>query len=480
MRMLSHVISEDEFRSIQGYYLHDAVRARVREFCGGKKFTCEYLVGFGEFLVRQGYRRPLRLTGEDGLPGLMDEGLDLFRSVWDRESTLAVWDVEYFNLDTWAGLYGDQLPYFELMEPTYRAIEGLLKGYGIPHLNDTTASGYHFISRIPFDSPVHARLEAIGAPEKSLMEKYARVPGGDNKRMRPLPERDAKGYSGIGRLMEFLCHRVIEKSHGRGPLPVMISDVATVRTPRGREGMNLDITQYADPLFMRDIRTSFSTHQKHKVYVGRVGEELARELPVYATVPRGTLSCTELLEIRRNLNRAAEYAEKVSSVIPDAARGWGKVIDDYLDSSLYAFHKEFDSVEHEPSWKWPETYWKLDLGSIPPCAAQAIRNSSWGLVTPTSIQTVCRTLMSCGWHPKHIGGLIRSHYEQPLDWGNDWSKYHAETRANFWARVYCGLIATGLDPLDDFNCVSQQEKGFCPSPWCGFNLEDRREALLTK
>lgn len=474
------VLSEDEFRSIQGYYRHDAVRARVREFCGGKTFSCEYLVGFGEFLVRQGYRRPLRLAEEDGLVGLMEDGLDLFRSVWDRASTLAVWDVEYFNLDTWAGLYGEQLEHFNLMEPSYLLIERLLDSYGIPHLNDTTASGYHFVSRIPFDSPVHARLEAVGAPERGLMEKYALVPGGDNKRKRPLPERDARGYSGIGRLMEFLCHRVIEKSGGGAPLQVKISDVATARTQRGREGLNLDITQYADPLFMRDIRTSFSTHQKHKVYVGRVGEGLARELPVYATVPRGTLSCAELLEVRRNLNRAAEYAAAVSSAIPDAARGWGRVIDDYLASRLCAFHRDFDSVEHEPPERWPETYWRLDLSALPPCAAQAIRNANWGLVTPTSIQTVCRTLMSMGWHPKHIGGLIRSYYEQPLDWGTDWSKYHAETRANFWARVYCGLISTGLDRLADFTCVSQQEKGFCPQTWCGFSLEDRKEALLAQ
>lgn len=295
----------------------------------------------------------------------MEEGLDLFRSVWDRDATLAVWDVEYFNLDTWAGLYGDQIAYFELMEPTYRLIEELLDGYGIPHLNDTTASGYHFVSRIPFSSPVHARLEAIGAPERSLMEKYAVVPGGDNKRTRPLPERDARGYSAIGRLTEFLCHRVIERSAGRGPLPVMISDVASARTPRGREGMNLDITQYADPLFMRDIRTSFSTHQKHKVYVGRIGQELARRLPVYATVPRGTLSSKELLEIRRDLDRAAEYAGAVSSAIPDAAAGWGRVIEDYLASPLYRFHRDFDAVEHEPAERWPETYWRLDLGGIP-------------------------------------------------------------------------------------------------------------------
>ncbi|MCX6357529.1 MAG: hypothetical protein NT045_06620, partial [Candidatus Aureabacteria bacterium] len=264
------------------------------------------------------------------------------------------------------------------------------------------------------------------------------------------------------------------------PLIVCISDLATAHSERGREGMNLDITQYGDPLFMRTIRTSFSTHQKHKVYVGRVGEETARELPVYITLPRGALTSEALYELRKDLRRAAEYAGTCSSLIPDGARGWNAVIDDYLSSPLSAFHARFDSIEQEPPDQWQHTYWKLDLKSLPPCAANAIRNANPGLLMPTTIQTICRVLYGRGWHPKHIGGLIRSYYEQNLNWGIDWIKYHAETRANFWARVYCGLIETGLDSLVDFNCVSHAEKGFCPSPWCGFNLRDFRDAILAK
>lgn len=472
-------MSEAEFRAIQEYYRNEAVRARIGEFCGGKQFSCEYLVGFGEGLVRRGYQRPLRVVDhQEELAGLMEEGLDLSRAVWDRQATLAVWDIEYYNLDSWTDLYRNQLAHFSLMEPTYRCIERILDGYGIPHINDTTASGYHFISLIPFSSPVHGRLEAIGTLEKSLREKYATVPGGDNKRKRPVADRDGRGYSGIGRLMEFLSHQVIVNARRHSPLAIQISDVATAHSERGREGMNLDITQYGDPLFMRTIRASFSTHQKHKVYVGRVGEEAAREIPVFATVPRGTLSPEALFEIRRDLTRAAKHASRCSSVIPDAARGWGRVIDDYCASPLYKFHREFDLIEHEPPEKWPATYWRLDLATLPPCVANPIRNANPGLLVPTSIQNVCRVLYAMGWQPKHIGGLIRSHYEQNLNWATDWSKYHADTRANFWARVYCGLIATGVDSLVDFNCVSYAEKGFCPSPWCGFNLQDSRDALL--
>ena len=475
------VVSDSERKAVRDYYRSPAVRERILDFCGGSDPSCEYWVGFGETLVRRGYLRPIRVVETwDGLQELMADALDLNRSVWDRGATLAVWDVEYFNLDTWDGLYRNQNEYFGLMEPTYRAIENLFRSYSLPHLNDSTASGYHFVSRIPFSSPVHARLERIGTLERSLLDKYAFVPGGDNKRKRAVSERDGRGYSAVGRLTEFLCHRVIEKAREKSELSITISDTARGRGPRGREGMNLDITQYGDPLFMRTIRTSFSTHQKHKVYVGKVSLETARALPFFAAVPRGRLSYRDLFEIRRDLREAARYARTAQSSVPDGAAGWGKILDDYLASPLYAFHREFDSVEIDSPHRWGETYWKTDLGALPACGAGALRNPAWGLLVPTSIQTVCRVLMSRGWHPKHIGGLIYSHYTRNHDWGIDWTKYHAETRANFWARVYCGLIATGIDTLDDFNCVSHTEKGFCPSPWCGHNLSECRDALLKR
>jgi len=478
--MLSEVFSETEFEAIRSYYRDPDVRARINEFCGGKVFSCEYMIGFGEQLRRRGYRKLLILAEQAELPELMENGLDIFRSVWDKKATLAVWDVEYFNLDTWSDLYRHQLDYFEMMEPTYTAIENVLRQYAIPHINDCTSSGYHFISEIPFSSPVHKRLEGIGHLEKSLREKYALVPGGDNKRKRPVPDRDGKAYSGIGRLIEFLCHRVIRQARGESPLEITISDAATGRSPRGREGMSLDITQYGDPLYMRDIRTSFSTHQKHKVHVKKVGLENGRALPVQATVPRNELSFFELFEIRKDLERAAEYAAQNRTAIPDAGEGWERVLEDYLASPLYSFHREFDAVEQEPPSRWPETYWKLNLDSLPPCAAKALRNAKQELIIPTNLQNICRIFFALGWHPKHIAGLIRSYYKRDLGWYTDWTKYDPQTRANFWARVYCGLLIDGLDSLKDFNCASQAEKGICPHPGCGYDLDRLRDAVYRR
>lgn len=479
--MTSNSMSNNQFEDVRKFYRDKNVRERIYEFCGGKKFSCEYLVGFGEFLARNGYFRPLRLSNQQNdIAGMMDQGLDLFRSVWDKKATLAVWDVEYFNLDTWQGLYRDQIFHFDLMEPVYQAIEDLLTEYDIPHINDSTSSGYHFISQIPFASSVHRKLERIGNPEDGLIRKYSQTRADDDKRMRSVPLRAGRGYSGIGRLHEFFCHIIIERTRKTSPLSVTISDTATGRTQRGREGMNLDITQYADPLYMRDIRTTFSTHQKHKVYLGKVSHDLSERLPVFATLPRNNLTIRELFELRKDLSQAADYAKQCVGYVPDASFGWERAITSYRRSPLFAFHRDFDRISHEPPDRWSTTYWKLDLNSLPLCAAAAIRNFTWGMLNPTSIRNLCRILFAAGWHPKHIAGLIRSYYESREGWNTDWEKYDPESRANFWSRVYCGMIVTGADNLSDFSCEAQLERGYCVKPYCGFKLEDYRGRILER
>jgi hypothetical protein len=51
-------------------------------------------------------------------------------------------------------------------------------------------------------------------------------------------------------------------------------------------------------------------------------------------------------------------------------------------------------------------------------------------------------------------------------------------RADFYTRLFAGLLAVGRDQLVDFNCVSTQEKGLCPGVPCGWDLRTLRESLL--
>ena len=471
---------DKEVEALISYYRSPAVRQRLDEYCSfstKKQLSCEYLIGFGEPLKRMGYHLPIMGVPSHRLDDLIELGLDLFRSVWDHEGTLAILDIEYFNLDSLASLYADQVKYFEMMEPTYRAITNLFNDYGIAHLNNTTPSGYHFESKIPFSTKTHKKLEEIGHLESTLKTQYTSLPEGDRKCKNRMTSHAARGYSAVGRLMEFLCHRIIEDTREYSKLPVTIADTAPGKGKFRREGMSLDITQYADNLNMRSIRLAFSSHQKQKVYVNRIGMDLARSSPIYACVPRNDLSIKELYNIRKNLDSAREYAKKVGTRIPKASRGWLKLLDDYRASPLFEFHTEFDSVHHDLRERWGITYLKLDLWRVPACVAMPLMNANPWLLIPTNLQTICRVFYAMGWHPKHIAGMIRAYYSQGPYWPLDWRKYNTETKANFWARVYCGMIAMGTDTLEDFNCASQNEKGFCPKPYCGHNLSDYRAKI---
>lgn len=446
------------------YYRHPSIRERLAQYCGGRfgdlsTFTCEHLVGSGETLKWEGYSFPIMVVDNRDMARLLEKGLDLFRAVWDKKSTLAILDIEYFNLDSLAGLYTDQLGSFRKMEPIYSTIERVLEEYHIPHVNNTTTSGYHFVSRIPFTSPVHRELEEIGYLNPTLKEKYRTPVPSDIKRQRPVPLKAGKAYSAIGRLMEFLCHRFIIESKKSSPLPVTISDIAPGANHHPREGISLDLTQYGDSLFMRTIRLSFSAHQKHKINPHRAGKEVSEATPVYMVVPRNRLSYRKVFEIRRDYKKAIEYAKEVSTVIPDASRGWGRVLEDYKDSKLYKFHQEFDRKRYLKDYDK-----RIDWESLPPCLRHILQSPCPALLVPTNILHFCRAFLCLGWHPKHIAGLIHSYYQKDYGWMIDWEKYDSVTRADFWARVYCGMIQTGVDDLEDFTCRHHQRRGFCPSP----------------
>ena len=75
------------------------------------------------------------------------------------------------------------------------------------------------------------------------------------------------------------------------------------------------------------------------------------------------------------------------------------------------------------------------------------------------------------WHPKHIAGLIRSKYERNHSWGDIWIRNDASLRADFYVRLFAGLLSDGTDQEEDLNCTSYQKKGYCWKKWCGYNLE---------
>jgi len=119
------------------------------------------------------------------------------------------------------------------------------------------------------------------------------------------------------------------------------------------------------------------------------------------------------------------------------------------------------------------------LEILPACARVILEQPNDLLLRPASIRRLVRVLLALGWHPRHVAGLITSKYARPFGW-TQFEGCDPATRADFYARVFAGLFATGRDDLVDFNCVSAQEQKTCPLSNCGFNLQQFQQSALDR
>ena len=119
----------------------------------------------------------------------------------------------------------------------------------------------------------------------------------------------------------------------------------------------------------------------------------------------------------------------------------------------------------------------LNPGEVPPCVAAPLFRPNDLLLKPEFIQHVVRHLLSRGWNAAQVAALVQQKYEADFGWGDRWTRMDPQTRAEFDVRVFAGLLATGADPLIDFNCVSAQEKRVCPRRGCPYDLRRDRDRL---
>jgi hypothetical protein len=445
--------------------------------------TTEYLVGWGARLMQE-RGRAFESVYNDGFGWLLHMGLDLFRSIWDGKSLLGVLDVEYVSKRYAGHVYLDQVGTFWKLEPFYRCLMVLFRRYGIDPLVIATGQGYHFSFRVDEGTPAYDELVAMGHVDPPLQGKYDHPV---EKMQRPVPRKVGLGYDGMGKIMEFLTHHLIRDARDyNAQLPVTVGDVV-VGNER-MESLSMDLSGYANPIFMRDIRLPFSTHHKHKVYRDQVGFDIAARTPIQVAVPRYTpcnqneLTLDELFQNRRDFHHASNYARAITTEIPEVSAGMGKLLEDYRSSDLAQFHRDFDSVEHDEPEDWWKTYDRFELEKVPPCVAHPLSHPNPLLLQPTVLQLLVRVLTGKQWwHPKHVAGLIRSKYERDYGWQVNFFKYDACTWANVWTRFYAGLLATGLDARVDQNCISHQQKGlawdgihYCVRPHCGYSLGEYR------
>jgi len=418
---------QDILKTFQDYYRTPAVRSRILEFLGGDTpaaATCEFITADG---IGQPVRTP-RIPGE--LFDRLDEGLDICRSLWDRESLIAHLDVEYVNFDFAAEAYLDPARTFLMQEPVARAILRVLQYHGIQALHVLSGRGHHFAWRIERDSEVFKILAAMG--EKAFI--------GDPAPTSPRNGRDypeiAHAFAGLGLVMEFLGRLVMELARPDSEIPVELTAVEVAPSARGREMVSIDLSEYGDPLYTRTVRVPFSAYLKPWQQLYAVGSNNISKIGPIIFVPVDGLDIRQAMVVMRDPALAARLAEKLSARITDQTFGTASLIRHYRGSALRRYHEYFYSSMHDAPERWHSTYDCAPLGDLPVEARNALMFPNDLLLKPAGIRSVTECLLSRGWHPRHIAGLIRSKFERDYGWGQQWIEYSPAMRADFYVRIF--------------------------------------------
>ena len=454
------------------YYTNKNVRARLLEFLGGRtveEATAAFITADDTSADVQYWQKPVA-----DLWRCLDEGYEVGRSLWDRESLIVDLDLEYVNFDFPAKPYVEPKLTFELQRPIAFSIEDMLLKMGINPLHFVSGRGHHFTWKIIQQSEAFGQLCTIGRLSDSLRRRYGQphpVTG------EIVSETLGSAYSGLGMVLEYFAHSVLKACQDKSAIPIQITAVETGLGQYGRETVSIDLSEYGDDLYTRSVRMPFSAYLKPDQQRYCLGDWFVDAMPALFSIPVHEMEISEAIETMRSPDRVVELAAVASAQIPDCSDSTMHMIAQYSRSELAEFHDSFYREHHDPPWTWASTYDRTPLECLPRCIGNAVAQPNELLLKPAAIQNVVRAFMSMGWSPRHIAGLIRSKYERDYGWGDKWYRYDATSRADFYVRLFAGQIVTGVDALIDFNCQSNQEKKYCPETQCGHNLADLRADL---
>lgn len=281
-------------------------------------------------------------------------------------------------------------------------------------------------------------------------------------------------------VVEYLMHLVQQTLAGQSDIPVQILEVTVPPQQRGREIVSLDISEYADPLHTRFIRVPFSLYLKPYWKPGILTPQIKDRIPLIMVAPVFLDDLESMVYATQNLSQMQNGAQEASTTIPDLSRATENLVHAYEASSLRQFHLYFYEQSHEPVERWPLTYDRTMLDYLPACVRYILEHPNDLLLSPGAIRLVTAVLLATQWHPRHIAGLIRSKYERDYGWLNEWYVYDAGTRADFYTRVFAGLIDQKLDTMQDLNCSTLQKAGLCQQPQNGCRTQLFAEYLSQK
>lgn len=460
---------------MHSYYSIPDVRDRMIEFLGGATLetaTAMYVTSDDGTSDSQYLPQPISDFGE-----LLNQGLGLGRSLWDRKSLVVDLEIEHVNFDTPSLTYLEPKRAFGLQTPVVLAIEEILLDYGIAPLHILTGRGHHFVWRIERGQPAFRALADLGRVGAPLQARYATACDWSTEHV---DYELGRAYAGLVLVLEFVAHQVIENARSETVLPIEITAVETGHLKRDREIVCIDLSEYGDPLHTRGIRIPFSIYRKARQYRFAIGDCIDNELPPLVMVPLHEMDLQQGLLTMRDLHESADLARRASTQIPEQSLGMERLVAAYSTSPIAPFHNDFYEQEHDSPDRWPRTYDRLTLDSLPPSAQRILRYPNELLLKPSGIRHLVRVLLAQGWHPRHIAGLIRSKYERDFGWGEMWYYYDAASRADFYVRTFAGLVAMGLDDLEDFTSQAVRRTPFGVADEIDPSLKNLANRLLAR
>ncbi len=463
---------EDLDGELRRYYESRTVRERMEEFLAGPMPGGPSAMYITATDGRSSYTHPV---APSRLPQYLDAGVEVDRSLWDRDSLIADIDLEYQNFDDPSEPWLHPERVFRLQQPVLEATLQVLGEAGIKPLVLLSGRGYHLVWAIRRESRAFRHLtelpgcEAGGLPP-SLRARYARA-GVD-----PLT---ARAFAGLGLIIEFVAHRVLRICERSCALPVQATAIEVGPGMHGREIVSFDLSEYGDPLHARHIRLPFSAYLKPRQFEWLLGETGARRLLPIFEIPLCEMTLSDALAIARDPRAAAKLSRHVSTAIPHAWEPMECLLKQYRASELASFHAGFYR-QLRSHGSFCANLARLRVPQTPPCLRWPLEQPNDTLLKPAALQHVARMLTALGWSPVSIAELIYASYRRDCGWGDIWKRLDPAQRAVFYTRLFTGLIATGIDKLVDMNCVSHQEKGFCGIEECYSNLAVYRDSLLQK
>lgn len=262
----------------------------------------------------------------------------------------------------------------------------------------------------------------------------------------------ASAYCGLGLLMEFLAHQIKAKASSSSQIPMEITAIEVVPGERGRDMVSLDISEYGDPLYMRVVRAPFSRYLKPIQQRSLLGAETVDKLPWIFEIPAvGDLSRT--LTMMRDVDRVIALAGETSVRIPDGSGASVELLKRYQTSSLARFHEHFCSTQLSTQSKLPAHGDQIACINLPPCVRYILEHPNDLLLKPAGVRRLTIAMLALGWHPSQIADLIRAKFQEDHQWKDIFSGYDPKFRADFYTRLFAGLVWRKTRQRDRFQLL---------------------------